>query len=304
MPPTRSHTLGDPCTRTALALSLPSFSPPSAPLWCPSTVGCHRQRRTRRRPPRSPGPLDPSPAPEEALATATATFAGEVAHPRRDAGPSRPDARLPEYSGRDKMWPSSCRAAQRSGTQARRRRSATGRGSAGAEAATRRCADTKPTSTSASIGPTQSTRASDRRQNTDGVPDRVEVTLDEMTKVWRTNWVPTATAAAVQTNADPSTPVGAFDVYLSETSQQRPLRLLRGRRHPHLPELQFWTAWLLRARQRLRSQLVPPNSPIENLQFTAAHQFFHAIQFGYDAYEDAWFMEGTAAWIEDEVYDG
>lgn len=35
---------------------------------------------------------------------------------------------------------------------------------------------------------------------------------------------------------------------------------------------------------------------------TAAHEFFHAIQFGYDSYEDAWFMEGTAVWMEDEVY--
>ena len=36
---------------------------------------------------------------------------------------------------------------------------------------------------------------------------------------------------------------------------------------------------------------------------TAAHEFFHAIQFGYDVYEDLWFMEGTATWVEDEVYD-
>jgi hypothetical protein len=45
------------------------------------------------------------------------------------------------------------------------------------------------------------------------------------------------------------------------------------------------------------------NTPLQNLQVTAAHEFFHAIQFAYDAFEDDWFMEGTAAWIEDEVYD-
>ncbi len=39
------------------------------------------------------------------------------------------------------------------------------------------------------------------------------------------------------------------------------------------------------------------------LKVTAAHEFFHAVQFGYDWLEDAWLMEGTAAWIEDEVYD-
>ena len=36
---------------------------------------------------------------------------------------------------------------------------------------------------------------------------------------------------------------------------------------------------------------------------TAAHEFFHAVQFHYDIGEDIWFMEGTATWIEDEAYD-
>jgi hypothetical protein len=39
------------------------------------------------------------------------------------------------------------------------------------------------------------------------------------------------------------------------------------------------------------------------LQVTAAHEFFHAVQFAYDAAEDLWLMEGTATWMEDEVYD-
>jgi hypothetical protein len=42
---------------------------------------------------------------------------------------------------------------------------------------------------------------------------------------------------------------------------------------------------------------------IAALQVTAAHEFFHAVQFAYDYAEDRWFMEGTAAWMEDEVYD-
>ena len=40
------------------------------------------------------------------------------------------------------------------------------------------------------------------------------------------------------------------------------------------------------------------------LRVTAAHEFFHAVQYAYDWLEDLWFMEGTAAWIEDEIYDG
>ena len=48
----------------------------------------------------------------------------------------------------------------------------------------------------------------------------------------------------------------------------------------------------------------PTNSPRENLQVTAAHEYFHAVQFGYDVSEDGWVMEATATWAEDELYDG
>ena len=44
--------------------------------------------------------------------------------------------------------------------------------------------------------------------------------------------------------------------------------------------------------------------PQENLQVTAAHEYFHAVQFGYDVSEDGWVMEATATWAEDELYDG
>ncbi len=42
--------------------------------------------------------------------------------------------------------------------------------------------------------------------------------------------------------------------------------------------------------------------PINSLRVTAAHEFFHAIQFGYDADEAVWALEGTAVWAEDQVY--
>jgi hypothetical protein len=42
--------------------------------------------------------------------------------------------------------------------------------------------------------------------------------------------------------------------------------------------------------------------PLENMQVTAAHEYFHAVQFAYDAFEDAWFMEATATWAEDELF--
>jgi Family of unknown function (DUF6055) len=44
-------------------------------------------------------------------------------------------------------------------------------------------------------------------------------------------------------------------------------------------------------------------APISSLRVTAAHEFFHAIQFAADVTEATWFMEGSATWAEDVVYN-
>lgn len=46
-----------------------------------------------------------------------------------------------------------------------------------------------------------------------------------------------------------------------------------------------------------------PNTELENIQVTAGHEFFHAIQLGYDGDEAIWLMEATATWMEEETYD-
>jgi hypothetical protein len=46
-----------------------------------------------------------------------------------------------------------------------------------------------------------------------------------------------------------------------------------------------------------------PNSPQEDQQVTLAHEYFHAVQYAYDATESNWFLEATATWAEDEVFD-
>jgi hypothetical protein len=57
------------------------------------------------------------------------------------------------------------------------------------------------------------------------------------------------------------------------------------------------------------------NNPVNGAKVTASHEFFHAIQFGYDAlefdYDNAgdpntykpWWMEASAVWMEEMVYD-
>jgi hypothetical protein len=43
--------------------------------------------------------------------------------------------------------------------------------------------------------------------------------------------------------------------------------------------------------------------PRHSLRVTAAHEFFHAVQFAYDYGEDPWLMEATATWMEERVAD-
>jgi len=43
--------------------------------------------------------------------------------------------------------------------------------------------------------------------------------------------------------------------------------------------------------------------PNDSLRVTAAHEFFHAVQFGYDYKEDPWLMEATSTWMEERFAD-
>jgi len=44
-------------------------------------------------------------------------------------------------------------------------------------------------------------------------------------------------------------------------------------------------------------------SPLQSLQITAAHEYHHAIQYGYNFFFDIWYAEATSTWYEDELYD-
>ena len=44
-------------------------------------------------------------------------------------------------------------------------------------------------------------------------------------------------------------------------------------------------------------------SEIQNIQTTIAHEFFHAVQLGYDGWEKQWLLEATAVWMEEELFD-
>jgi hypothetical protein len=48
----------------------------------------------------------------------------------------------------------------------------------------------------------------------------------------------------------------------------------------------------------------PGTKPADDLKVTLAHEYNHILQFGYDAFQDPWFAESSATWMEDQVYNG
>src|ERR671928_1787555 len=44
-------------------------------------------------------------------------------------------------------------------------------------------------------------------------------------------------------------------------------------------------------------------NPVEPMEVTAAHEYNHVLQFGYDTAQDIWMFESSAVWAEDKVYD-
>jgi hypothetical protein len=48
----------------------------------------------------------------------------------------------------------------------------------------------------------------------------------------------------------------------------------------------------------------PGTTPAHDLEVTLAHEYNHILQFGYDAFQDPWFAESSAVWMEDQVYNG
>lgn len=48
----------------------------------------------------------------------------------------------------------------------------------------------------------------------------------------------------------------------------------------------------------------PGTKSLNDIKVTFAHEYSHLLQMGYDVYEDGWFAESTAVWMEDQVYNG
>ena len=91
---------------------------------------------------------------------------------------------------------------------------------------------------------------------------------------------------------------GLYDVYISDLPSQfsgytRPEAVTTG---AALPSYIVVDNDFAESRRTLEKAL-------DLLRITVAHEYFHAVQFGYDAGEAAFWLEQSAVWIEEQVYD-
>ncbi|HYF73657.1 MAG TPA: MXAN_6640 family putative metalloprotease, partial [Nocardioides sp.] len=134
----------------------------------------------------------------------------------------------------------------------------------------------------------------------DAPPDEawVGTTLTFMNKVWRTEVGSLGYRPPVSDRHRGGN--GKFDVYLKELGA----RGLYGycapeRRAPG--EKWLASGYCVLDNDFSQDQYGAP--PRDSLRVTAAHEFFHAVQFAYDYGEDPWLMEATATWMEEKVAD-
>ncbi|WP_236026856.1 MXAN_6640 family putative metalloprotease [Geomonas diazotrophica] len=130
----------------------------------------------------------------------------------------------------------------------------------------------------------------------DGVPDHVERVAAVFEEVY---------AAEVTTMGYRPPPVSSrYDVYLLDLIPQGAYGFTSDDGAPTAPNLSVGSS--IEIDKAFTDPMFTVNglyTPDQMLQITAAHEFNHAIQFGYNYYFDIWYGEATSTWMEDQVYD-
>jgi hypothetical protein len=141
----------------------------------------------------------------------------------------------------------------------------------------------------------------------DGVPDWVDQTLATLQHAWSVEVgtlgyrQPKSDATSADNGGD-----GRLDVYLADVGSDGVFGYVNSD-DPHLDNPQqygfFDESTYMVLDNNMSSSQFGGLAPLDSLQVTVAHEFFHTIQGAYDWWEDHWLMEGTATWMEDVVYD-
>ncbi len=140
-----------------------------------------------------------------------------------------------------------------------------------------------------------------------GIPDFVDETSAVTENVWNTE-VATDGYRAPKSDLTSANhgPDGRIDIYVAELGDAGFFGYCTTD-DPNATPSSNYQYWDVSAYCVVDNDFSPLEFPrgvngIPALEVTLAHEFFHAVQFDYDFGEDAWFMESTATWMEDEVY--
>lgn len=133
----------------------------------------------------------------------------------------------------------------------------------------------------------------------DGIPDYVTQVLATMEGVH---------ATYVGAGYEPPKPDGTLggtaqtDIYLANIGVDGLYGYCSSDEPVVQDQYDYWTYCVL-DNDYSSTEFPGPLTPTQNMQVTAAHEYFHAVQGAYDWWEDAWLMEATATWAEDELFD-
>ena len=137
-------------------------------------------------------------------------------------------------------------------------------------------------------------------------PSLTDADLDQVP-----DWVETVAAAFEQvytvevgTMGYTPPPVAKYDVYLMDLISQNAYGFTTDDGAPTHPAVSAGS--YIEIDKSFSDPMFTVNgkySAEDMLKVTAAHEFHHAIQFGYNYYFDFWYAEVTSTWIEDEVFD-
>ena len=102
----------------------------------------------------------------------------------------------------------------------------------------------------------------------------------------------------------PTSAGAPYEVYLNDQASQGYYGVTNSDQSVSAGYPNAFTSWM-ELDSSFTNLIYKPNTytPLQSLQITAAHEYHHAIQYGYNFYFDIWYAEATSTWMEDELYD-
>lgn len=132
-----------------------------------------------------------------------------------------------------------------------------------------------------------------------GIPDYIDTAAAVLERVWDVEINQMSYTAPPQQNGQPVT---SYHVYFTDMSYYG-ITTGSGIDIPSLPGTN-WSSYLELENDYLES--IFATRGLDGLRVTAAHEFHHAVQFGYNVRtdgQDYYFYEMTSTWMEDVLYD-